>query len=287
MKLQKTKLVSMMVFYPFAVISTIFTVRLFWDFAGDAISGILWGIVGFSMEFCKIYFLAKWTNSLYLKRKVRLMDPGLYFAFMLLSAVASCIFGISTIEKQSLRAESENSRLYEVGISLKDAEGKLKRIESGEADAEKRAIDKQIDALSDQIKNVSFGVAERSVAITGEIERLQNRRRELGRTGDDEKRAIIKAIGEQRREYSTLAQVTMRTKGSFETLSQTLGVGQNTVMVIFLFFVVFAIEIGMASTSGPAVAGAMGAIGAVEPKKKANRDQIMLPGVVERKGKKK
>lgn len=274
-----TKLLAKIVFIPMVAVSGIFTVKLFFDFGSDLLSGMLWSVVGLALEIAKILFLTRWSNQVYLNRKVKPVNAVLYLSLAFLSAIASVVWGISTVEKQAMSVESESTRLAEVVLKIKDAESRLKAIEGYDTDGERKSIDRQIDSLSFQIANITHDISERSIAITKEIERLQDRKRNLGRNADDEKSKIIATIGELKRERSSIMSVTQKTKGSFEVLANALGVATNTVMVAFLFFVVVAIEVVMAVTSGPAVDDVVNSKPPTKIAKKKHTDQLTLEGV--------
>lgn len=279
MAIHKTSLVSKIVFWPMSAVSTVFTVTLFYDFGASVFTSILWSVVGITLEFLKILFLFKWQNAVFLRRPARPSHVGMYLSLAALSVFASLVFGISTIEKQSLGIDAKNGHVSELAMRIKDAEDRLSKYQAPNAEAERRSIDRQIDALTRQITNITESVSERSIQITREIQRLQNIRNQAGNGIDPQKDALITSISSMRREYALASNGSVKAMGSFETLASVLGVSVNAVMVIFLMFTVIAIEIGMAVTAGSATAGSP----VVGKKKKKPNHQLSFTDMIEEK----
>lgn len=266
MRLQSTTFLSKLIFYPFAVTSTIFTVILFYDFGDSIPKGVIWAVVGFGMDGMKIYFLAKIGNAMQRRHHVK---PYL----------ASLVFGISTIERQAMKVDGEGGVKYELAMRIKDAEDRLQKYPAQDNEGERRSIDRQIEALTGQISNITVGVSERSIQITREIRDLRERRNRIGKGKDTEKDALIQSISEMRRDYAQALRGSEKAKASFQVFADFLGVKLNTLMVAFLGFVVISMEIGMAFTSGPAVASLIGVEPAKAKKKKKETAQMSLPGI--------
>lgn len=270
MAIAKTKGISRLVFYPLALVGTGFTLKLFFDFGSNIFSGIAWAIVGAGMESLKIIFLIRWQNSVFLKRKIKPINFYGYLAMALLCAFASLVFGISTIEKKAIKDMGKTVRSDELRMKIEDAERSLSSMKTSDnTEADRANIQKQIDALTRQIDNVTVGVAERSINLTGEIERLQNKKRMIGREGVNvPKDEAIKKLTELRKEYSEVVMSESDTKGSFEIVAKVLHVPVNVVMVTFLFLVTIAMEVGIAVTSQSAISEAV----AIRRKEKKEKD---------------
>lgn len=279
MRLQSTTFLSKIIFYPFAVTSTIFTVILFYDFGDSIPKGVIWAVVGFGMDAMKIYFLAKIGNAMQTRHNVKAYLVALYLMFAGLSSIASLVFGISTIERQAMKVDGEGGAKYELAMRIKDAEERLQKYPTQDNDGERRSIDRQIEALTGQISNITVGVSERSIQITREIRDLRERRNRVGKGKDAEKDALIQSISDMRRDYAVAARGSEKAKASFQVFADFLGVKLNTLMVAFLGFVVISMEIGMAFTSGPAVSSLISGEMAKPKKEKKKSPQMNLPGI--------
>jgi TolA-binding protein len=279
MSIHKTSLVSKIVFWPMIVVSTVFTVTLFYDFGSSVFTSILWSVVGITLEFLKILFLFKWQNAVFLRRPAKMNHVGMYLSLAALSVFASLVFGISTIEKQSMGIDAKHGQVTELAMRIKDAEERLSKYQPPNAEAERRSIDRQIDSLTRQITNITESISERSLQITREIQRLQTIRNQAGNGIDPQKDSLITSIASMRREYAIASKGGVSAKGSFETLADVLGVSVNSIMACFLLFTVIAIEIGMAVTAGSATAGSP----VVGKKKKKSTNQLSFTDMIEQK----
>lgn len=278
MAIAKTKTITKLVFFPLAVVGAGFSLKLFWDFGDSVLSSIAWAIVGAGMEALKLIFLLRWQTAVFLKKRPKLINIMGYLSLALLCAIASLVFGITTIERQSLKGASSTAKAQELKMRIQDTEARISNLAiSSSTDDERQSIKKQISALTRQIDAVTVNVSERSIALTQEIERLQARLRSFGHeTTDNRKESLLAALGQLRKEYAEVALTESSTKGSFETIAATIGVKQDTVMVFFLLFVVLAMEVGMAVTSGGAISGEAGK---KISKKVKGKDQILFEGI--------
>ena len=278
MAIAKTKTITKLVFFPLAVVGAGFTLKLFFEFGDNIVSSIAWAIVGAGMEALKLIFLLRWQTAVFLKKRPKVINIVGYLSLALLCALASLVFGITTIERQSLKGSAATAKAQELRIRIQDTEARISNLAiSAQSDDERQSIKKQISALTRQIDQITVNVSERSIALTQEIERLQARLRSFGyETIDNRKETLLQALGQLRKEYAEVALSESSTKGSFETIAATIGVKQDTVMVWFLFFVVLAMEVGMAVTSGGAIFGDAGK--KVGPKMK-DKAQLKFEGI--------
>lgn len=267
MAITETKTIGKLIFWPLAVISTIFTCVLFWDFGFNYATAFMMSIVGLSIEFAKLFSLAKWQNAVLLKKRIKIVYPILYVSLALGSAIASMVFGISSIERQSVMASGSDAKVQELNWRIAEAEKRVNAYSSYDADAERKALDKQIDAMTQQITNITIGVAERSINMTKEITRLQDLRRQIGVVADVSMDELVSNLSVWRTERGQAMKANAGVKNSFNILAKIMGVSVDAAMVWFLLYAVVIMEIFMALTSGPAISGGIASM-LSSPKKK-------------------
>lgn len=233
-----------------AGVSTVFTVKLCILFGDTPANAALFAIVGLGIEAGKIIVLYRWRAVSDLTRAARWANGAIYISVAVFSGLATILFGVSVISHQEMMAEAGASKSTETVMHLADAEKRLAVIEKYDPEPERKSIDRQIEALREQIPNITVQISERTAAITADIGRLQRERNALGRSLDTEKQSLISQVGELRREKARLVGQNFGVLDAISTVAVFFNIRPVTAKVRLMIFLTVAIELFMAISAG-------------------------------------
>lgn len=150
------------------------------------------------------------------------------------------------------RLETRQTGNAAISESLKmQIDSLQQRIAAGrDNDSQKKIILGQIEMLQAQIPKITYGVSERTINISREIDALTRR---LNNISSHDETTDIKKLESLKREYADAASVGIINADKFKVISDAMGVNSTTLMVSFLFVITILIELIMAISSATAM----------------------------------
>lgn len=193
--------------------------------------------------------LLKWSNARLLKRTSSIkMTLAVYVLIAIISAFASMAFGVNEIKRLEIRQAGNAAISESIKMQIDSHEQKIRA--GRDNDSQKKIILGQIEMLQAQIPKLTYGVSERTINISREIDALTRR---LNNIASHDETTDIKKLESLKKEYADAASVGIINADKFKVISDAMGVNSTTLMVSFLFVITILIELIMAISAATAM----------------------------------